>query len=119
MKRIKSDIAKKNFEKCYLLYGGESFLRDLYVKRLKNAVAGGSFSEMNTDVFNGAVDINRIIDASETIPFMSDKRLLIIKDSGLFKAGRKNDSELYSRDDRKPAGEHMCSFFRRRSGQKA
>ena len=93
MKRIKSDIAKKNFEKCYLLDGGESFLRDLYVKRLKNAVAGGSFSEMNTDVFNGAVDINRIIDASETIPFMSDKRLLIIKDSGLFKAGRKNDSE--------------------------
>ena len=48
---------------------------------------------MNTDIFNGAQDINRIIDASETIPFMSDKRLLIIKDSGLFKSGRKNDSE--------------------------
>ena len=93
MKRIKSDIAKKNFEKCYLLYGGESFLRDLYVKRLKNAVSSGSFAEMNTDIFNGVEDVNRVIDASQTIPFMSDKRLLIIKDSGLFKAGRKNDSE--------------------------
>lgn len=92
MKILETDIKNKNLQSCYLLYGGESFIRETWVNRFKKVVSG-PFEDMNIDVFDGAADINAVIDASQTLPFMSDKRLIIVKDSGLFKAGRKNDSE--------------------------
>ena len=92
MKILETDIKNKNLQSCYLLYGGEGFIRETWVNRLKKAVSG-PFEDMNIDVFDGAADMNAVIDASQTLPFMSDKRLIIVKDSGLFKAGRKNDSE--------------------------
>ncbi|MCJ7855150.1 DNA polymerase III subunit delta [Lachnospiraceae bacterium NSJ-143] len=110
MEIIKSDIKNKTFKKCYLLYGGEAFIRDLYLKRLKKAVVSGPFTDMNLDTFDGAEDINRIIDAVSTLPFMSEKRLIVIKGSGLFKAGRKNDSEAVA-DLLENAPESTCIVF--------
>ena len=92
MKILETDIKNKNLQSCYLLYGGESFVRETWVTRFKKVVSG-PFEDMNIDVFDGAADMNAVMDASQTLPFMSDKRLIIIKDSGLFKSGRKNDSE--------------------------
>ena len=49
---------------------------------------------MNMDIFEGNKQaISTILDSTETLPFLSDKRFVIVKESGLFQAGRKNDSE--------------------------
>jgi len=79
--------------KCYLFYGSEQFLKNYYEKRLKNAILVSN-QEMNFDIFEGKdIDINNIIDSADTSPFMSDKRFVIVKNSGLFQNNRKNDTE--------------------------
>lgn len=110
MNTVKNDIKNGMLKKCYLLYGGEAFIRNLYLKRLKTAAVGEAFPEMNIDIFNGDTDVNKIIDAAETLPFMSEKRLVVVKDSGLFKAGKKDGSEKMS-DFVKDIPNSTCMVF--------
>ena len=56
MNTVKNDIKNGMLKKCYLLYGGEAFIRNLYLKRLKTAAVGEAFPEMNIDIFNGDTD---------------------------------------------------------------
>ena len=48
---------------------------------------------MNYNYFAGKADVDNIISACDTLPFMSENRLVAVKDSKLFEAGRKDDSE--------------------------
>ncbi|MCR4990747.1 MAG: DNA polymerase III subunit delta [Lachnospiraceae bacterium] len=85
MKRINEDIKSGNFRKLYLLCGQEAYLRIQYLNMLKDAMAG---DDMNCNVYEGAgIDIPSLIDQSETLPFFADRRLIVIKDSGLLKEG--------------------------------
>lgn len=84
MQTINEDIKSGQYKKVYLLYGEESFLKQNYKKKLKEAVAGDD--TMNYNYFEGkGLDVNELISLSDTMPFFSDKRLIIIEDSGFFK----------------------------------
>ena len=84
MQTINEDIKRGQYKKVYLLYGEESFLKQSYKKKLKEAVAGDD--TMNYNYFEGkGLDVNELISLSDTMPFFSDKRLIIIEDSGFFK----------------------------------
>lgn len=84
MQTINEDIKSGQYKKVYLLYGEESFLKQSYKKKLKEAVAGND--TMNYNYFEGkGLDVNELISLSDTMPFFSDKRLIIIEDSGFFK----------------------------------
>ena len=84
MQKINEDIKSGQYKKVYLLYGEESFLKQSYKKKLKEAVAGDD--TMNYNYFEGkGLDVNELISLSDTMPFFSDKRLIIIEDSGFFK----------------------------------
>ena len=84
MQTINEDIKSGQYKKVYLLYGEESFLKQSYKKKLKEAVAGDD--TMNYNYCEGkGLDVNELISLSDTMPFFSDKRLIIIEDSGFFK----------------------------------
>ena len=84
MQTINEDIKSGQYKKVYLLYGEESFLKQSYKKKLKEAVAGDD--TMNYNYFEGkGLDVNELISLSDTMLFFSDKRLIIIEDSGFFK----------------------------------
>jgi len=84
MQTINEDIKSGQYKTVYLLYGEESFLKQSYKKKLKEAVAGDD--AMNYNYFEGkGLDVNELISLSDTMPFFSDKRLIIIEDSGFFK----------------------------------
>lgn len=86
MQRLKEDIKNRIFHKLYLLYGEEDYLKKLYRDSLKKAVLEGS-DDMNYSYFEGKdIDILKIKETAETMPFFSDYRLVTIEDSGLFKS---------------------------------
>jgi DNA polymerase-3 subunit delta len=90
MKVIKEHIKTGSFKQFYLLYGSEEYLKKLYRDKLKAAILkdGG---DMNYSYFEGKdVDPKQVYEAAQTLPFFSDKRLIIIENSGLFK----NSSEM-------------------------
>lgn len=84
MKQLNEDIKSKNFQKLYLLYGDEEFLKKSYKNRMREAIAGDD--TMNYNYFEGkSADVNELISLADTMPFFSERRLLLIEDSGFFK----------------------------------
>ena len=87
MKGILEDIKNGELKQAYLLYGEESYLRRQYRDKLKNALAGDG-SDMNFHYFEGKdVNCGEIIDLAETLPFLSDRRVIVLENTGLFKKG--------------------------------
>ena len=85
MDPLSEEINNGNFSRIYLLHGEEDYLRNSYKKRLSDAVAPKD-DTMNRAVFTGKdVSTDSIMELSETLPFLSDRRLILVEDSMLFK----------------------------------
>jgi DNA polymerase-3 subunit delta len=95
MQNIKEDIKRNQYKPVYLLYGTEDYLKKLYKSKLKDGILGNS-DDMNYTYYEGkGIDIYKVIETAETLPFFSDRRLIIIENCGLFKA--QNDLADYIR----------------------
>lgn len=87
MQHIQNDIRQNTFKQAYLLHGEERYLKKQYTERLKNAMCAGD-NQMNTHYYTGKdVPMGEIIDLAETMPFLAERRVIFISDSGLFKSG--------------------------------
>lgn len=105
MQILNQDMKKKEFKPVYLLFGDEPFLVNSYKKKLREAVSGDD--TMNFNYFEGkSPDVNEIISLADTMPFFSDRRLILIDGSGFFKGA---PEELVSYMDRIP--ETTCMVF--------
>ena len=86
-KQFNEDIASGNFRPCYLLYGEEAYLRLQNRDKLLKAL-GCDSSSMNFNRYKGKDIVpGEIIDMAETMPFLAERRVILIEDSGLFKDG--------------------------------
>lgn len=84
MKRISQDIETGQFQRVYLLYGSQAYLRNMYRDKLKNALIPNG-DEMNYAYFDGkGIAIDEVISFAETMPFLADRRVIIIENSKLF-----------------------------------
>lgn len=84
----------KEIQKCYLIYGEEEWIKNKIVRDVKKQVLDEATELMNYSIFEGKeVIVSTIIDTCETMPFFSDRKLVIVKNSGLFKSGKKEESE--------------------------
>lgn len=87
MQRINEDIKTGQLNHIYLLYGQEAYLRRQYKDKLQAAlIADGD--TMNSHYFEGKdINIGEVIDLAETMPFLAERRVIVIENSGLFKTG--------------------------------
>ena len=106
MGQTADDLKNKTFRSVYLLYGEESYLKSLYKKRFISAlVAEGD--NMNFAVYSGnGTDTKELMELADTMPFLAEKRLIIVEDSGFFK---KSNEELS--DYLKKVPEETCLVF--------
>ena len=75
---------------CYLFEGEEEYTKRSALKALREKVAGGDFAAMNdTRLIDPASDA--LIAAAETLPFMSDRRFIEVRDSAMLTAGKAKD----------------------------
>lgn len=85
MKRIIEDIKNNEFQKVYLLYGEESYLKMQYRDKLKQALLPDE-DTMNYAHYEGkGISEGEIIDLAETMPFFSEHRVIVLEDTGFFK----------------------------------
>ena len=95
MKELKAQIKNKTFSRCYLFYGTEEYLKKSYETALTKAMIPADAETMNHDYFieKDAVAA-AIMDATETLPFLNDMRLVTVRNSDFFrKGGRKEEGE--------------------------
>lgn len=87
MQRITEDIKTGQLKQIYLLYGEEGYLVRQYRDRLLEAMLGDG-DKMNVNRYEGkGVSVSEIIDMAETLPFFSDRRVIILENTELFKSG--------------------------------
>ena len=96
MKQINEHIKQGNYKQVYLLYGEERYLRRQYRDKLRKALCEDG-DTMNTHFYEGKnISVEEIIDLAETLPFLAQRRVIFITDSGLFKSGGEKMAEYLS-----------------------
>lgn len=87
MRQIGDDIKSGQFKQMYLLSGEEVYLRKQYREKLFHALSTDD-DTMNTHYYEGKdINIGQIIDLAETMPFLAERRVFVLENSGLFKSG--------------------------------
>ena len=85
MNSINEDLKTGSFRHIYLLYGDEDYLLRQYKNKLVSALCDEG------DTFNFAkyegkdTSVPEVIDLCETMPFLSDRRVILFEDTGFFK----------------------------------
>ena len=77
---------------CYLFEGAEEYIKQQALKQLYARVLPAGLEEMNLTELTDP-DPDALIAAAETLPFMGDKRLVVVKECSLITAGRKSEDE--------------------------
>ncbi len=85
VQRIADDIKNRTFSHLYVLYGDEVYLRDQFKNNLKNALMPGNPSMNFTGYSGKKVNPKEICQMADTMPFLSDHRLILLEDTDLFK----------------------------------
>lgn len=75
------DIKNNELRTCYLLTGSEVYLKDRGLETLKKAYIQESLEELNYIIIEGKeLNFKDIFNACETLPFMAEKKIVLIKD---------------------------------------
>lgn len=92
MKILESHIKNKSFSNIYLIYGEELYLKNIYEKKLVDNIVDESLKMMNFDIFEGKnINIQKVIDTCNTLPFMNEYRLVMLKNTNLIYDAKKDD----------------------------
>ena len=96
---LKKEIKEGMLRSVYLLFGPEEYLINLYMKEFEKAIVTPTFKEFNHHVLEGRDAADRLIGLCETIPVMSNKKLVVAKETGLFA-----EAETKNKKDKSHAG---------------
>lgn len=90
LKELDKQIKSGTLKNFYFFYGEEQFLIGNRIKSIKRRVLSPEFISMNYTVFEGkGVSVENVISEIETFPVMSDRRIVVIKNTGIL-----NNSKL-------------------------
>lgn len=81
---------------CFLLLGEDQWSKNQYIQKAKKQILPSGNEMMNYyEAKEKDVLVDTLKDTIETLPFFSEKKLIYLKDTGYFKAGRKEESEKF------------------------
>ena len=106
MKSILEDIKNQDYKKVYLLYGDEAYLKQQYKHRLLQALVSEE-DTMNFSRFEGkGIHVREVIDLAETMPFFSNRRVILMENTGFFKTKSEELAEYVS-----TLPDYICFLF--------
>lgn len=84
--QLKKDLEQENFQRLYLFYGKEVFLRDYYFKELKTKILPAGTENFNLHEINGEdMSLDVLAEALDALPMMAERTLVVVTDLDLFK----------------------------------
>ena len=106
MKSLQEDIRQKEFKNVYLFYGEEAYLKQVYKKRMKEALLPDG-DEMNFTFFEGKkTEPQEVIQMAQTMPFFAERRVIFLENTGFFKGQCESLPEYLSQPP-----EYLCMIF--------
>ncbi len=90
---ILMDIDKNDLKNVYLLFGSEMYLKDKILVEIREKYLDKAFETLNYVNIDGRnASHDDIINACETLPFMSEKKIVVVEELPLFKSNNKENS---------------------------
>ncbi|KXL53030.1 DNA polymerase III subunit delta [Anaerotignum neopropionicum] len=112
MKELKKQWKNGEFKGCYLFFGPEAYLIKNYEKALMEALLPPGSEIMNHDIFEEKrASEGAIMDAAETLPFLNEKRLITVRNSGFFQKGNTKEEGERLLDYFSQLPESVCILF--------
>ena len=94
LSEFKKQLKSGRLLPLYLFYGNEDYLRETYIKRVADMIPDGGFPEFNHIKLEGNdIPLSEYDDAWESFPMMTDKKLIHIKNSGIFVPSRREEND--------------------------
>jgi len=91
-RKLFKEIDQGNWQGVYLFFGEEQYIKQQALNKTIEAMVDPSLKDLNYAQIDGTdVDLDTIINACETLPFMADKRLVVVKDLSILN-GRSDDN---------------------------
>lgn len=80
------DIKDGTFAPLYIISGEETYLKEHYLRQLKEKVVDPTFADFNIMEFAGkGLTLEQLTEAIDSYPAMSEKKLIVVTDFDLFK----------------------------------
>ena len=86
------ELKKGNIASCYVFEGPEEYIKRSAMDALRKKLLPEGMEEMNESRLRDP-DANTIIAAAETLPFLADKRLVVVQESGMLQGKAKDYDE--------------------------
>ncbi|WP_127836412.1 DNA polymerase III subunit delta [Clostridium prolinivorans] len=91
---LEKNIKKNNFDNCYIFCGTEEALIKETIDIIVNKNVQESFKELNYVQFDGlTADAFNIVNTCETIPFISDKKVVVVYRANFLKENEDQESK--------------------------
>ncbi|MCX7921923.1 MAG: DNA polymerase III subunit delta [Clostridia bacterium] len=107
---LKDDLKKNNLRSLYLFYGPEDYLKKYYTEGIEKQLLTEDMKTLNKIVLEGKVDVRKITDNCETMPVFSERKVVIVKNSGIFKSKKKSD-EAEGKGKSKGQNDELVSYL--------
>lgn len=89
----------KDLKPVYLIHGSEELRLDRAVRRLKERLGRVADLDFNLQVFDGeTADADEVVSAANTLPFMSERRLVVVRNVERMAAGGLEALAAYAAD---------------------
>ena len=103
-------IKTGHLESLYLMEGIEEYIKQSALEQLRKAVLPAGLEALNESVLeNPSLQVLRA--ASETLPFMADKRLVLIRECALLRPSRKNSEEGEEAPEEDDQTQAFCGYL--------
>lgn len=80
------DLKNGEFAPLYIISGDETYLKEYYLRQLREKVVDPAFADFNLIEFEGkGLTVEQLTEAIDSYPAMSEKKLIIVSDFDLFK----------------------------------
>lgn len=108
MKELKKQLRNKNIGKLYFFIGHEQFLARYYLDKIVKTLLPENLETLNYNIYEGKVTLKQIEDAVSIFPAFSERRIVVIRESNLFKSGEKEQryDEFF-----KSLPDYICLIF--------
>lgn len=89
---LKEELKNSKIRNLYLFYGPEEYLKKYYLESIEKHILSKDVTGLNRIVIDGKPDTRKIIDATDTMPVFLEKKIVIVKNSGLMKSKKTSGS---------------------------
>lgn len=106
-RELKRDLAQGSIGNLYIFHGEETYLRDYYLGKMKQALLTGGLDDFNYHPIPAKdFTLQRLREAVDAMPMMSERTLVVVSDYDMDRGDKEGLTELLS-----DLPEYVCLVF--------